>query len=635
MNLATNVTDVSEVYTLVIGTATVYTTFAGVALAAFASASKTLRKMVSKYTALAVFLHLLVAGIMLLAQFPLSAELTRLAKNDVDIDDVEARLASAGLTYGSITMLFSVFLVYTPSAKRKVTAAAGGATVRVGKREVRVGFSRDSLREFLAQFLSPHAKRVCMRVYLVVFLLQGLSAWSLQKAVEIYFQSIQAHHLMSEDEIVLLRFFVVVFYIVICQVFLIAFFTPMADVRENDVSWVQRSFTALLALKSGSWSRVMTPSEEPHDEEALLMAAEEALLMAAQTSLSQGVEDMLVKLRVFFASVIIVSQWPSLKGTPCEPLEAIAVIGSDRRKVNAKTYVAIYLSGLCLCSLGCWVYVLWEAGVQIGVLDHLEALRRALVVIAVVVVLLLASVQWVWHACFTIVLLNVLVVTYLFTLPFCSDGATASLESHPVLTWSISALYAFELGALLPLLLVFSVIVSLNVRIETFDVYVTPFTMMRAVCPVACRCLQYCCMCCSGCCDTSKTESDDTTCSSRTMAPAYPGAAPMVQAVVEQRMSRDGGGDGGSADGGGGGHRGSQCGSGGACSGCRGGGDRGGDRGRSGEACGGGRGGGGRCGAGCCGGGRRGGERGKGFNGRFVCRRHGWSNGRRFGGVFW
>ena len=46
---------------LVIGTATVCTTFVGLALAAFASASKTLRKMVLMYTPAAVCIHLLVA----------------------------------------------------------------------------------------------------------------------------------------------------------------------------------------------------------------------------------------------------------------------------------------------------------------------------------------------------------------------------------------------------------------------------------------------------------------------------------------------------------------------------------------------------------------------------------------------
>ena len=476
-----NVTDVSEVYTLVIGTVTVYTTFAGLALAAFASASNTLRNMVSKYTAPAVCIHLLVAVMMLAAQVPLSAELTRLANNDANnINDVEARLASAGLTYGSITMLFSVFLVYTPPVPVKVTDDAGAVNIR----GVRVGFSYGSLRKFLAQFLTPLAKKVCMSVYLVVFLLQGLSAWSLQKAVEIYYQSIQAHNLMSEDDVVLLRVSVVAFYIVICQVFLIAFFTPMADVRENDVSWVQKGFKALLAIKSSSQPVGQTPSDEPNEKEHLLPAA--------HRTLSQGVDDsldMLVELRVVFASVTIVSQ--GLEGTPSEPLEAIAAIGSDRRKVSSRRYVGIYLFALCLCSFGCWVYVLWEAGVQIGVLDDWQAVSRALVVVAVVVVLLLASVQWVWHACFTIVLLNVLVVTYLFTLPFCSDNANASLEAHPVLTWSLLALYAFELGALLPLLLVFAVIVSLKVRIRTFDVYVTPSTMIRALYSAACHRVLY------------------------------------------------------------------------------------------------------------------------------------------------
>ena len=470
-----NVTNDGSVTTLVIGKATVYITFAGLALAAFASASKTLRKMVSLYTAPAVCIHLLVAVMMISVQVPLSAWLIRLANNDANnIDDVEARLASAGLTYGSITMLFSVFLVYTPEDKREVTKKTGTS----------LGFFPGSLRRFVAQFLTPLAKRVCMWVYLAVFLLQGLSAWSLQKAVEIYYQSIQAHNLMSEDDIVLLRVSVVAFYIVICQVFLIAFFTPMADVRENDVSWVQKGFKALLAIKSSSQPVGQTPSDEPNEKEHLLPAA--------HRTLSQGVDDsldMLVELRVVFASVTIVSQ--GLEGTPSEPLEDIAAIGSDRRKVNSRRYVGIYLFALCLCSFGCWVYVLWEAGVQIGVLDDWQAVSRALVVVAVVVVLLLASVQWVWHACFTIVLLNVLVVTYLFTLPFCSDDANASLEAYPVLTWSLLALYAFELGALLPLLLVFAVIVSLKVRIRTFDVYVTPSTMIRALYSAACHRVLY------------------------------------------------------------------------------------------------------------------------------------------------
>ena len=470
-----NATGVGSIITEVIGQATVYTTLFGLALAAFASASKTLRKMVSKYTALAVCIHLSVAVMMLAAQVPLSLELIRLANNDANINDVEARLASAGLTYGSITMLFSVFLVYTPEHKREVTASAGAITLTCCDK-VRVGFSHDSLREFLAQFLSPCAKRVCMSIYLVVFLIQGLSAWSLQKAVEIYYQSIQAQHLMSKDDIVLLRISVVAFYVVICQVFLIAFFTPMADENENDWFWVQKWFKALLALGSRPVGRTPSKRNKPNDEDHLFPAAYKAL---SQLDNSWGklrnVDDpldMLRKLRKRFASVIIVS-----KGS------------NPKRYVNHKTYVGIYLFGLCLCSLGCWLYVLWEAGVQIGVLDDLEAILRSFVVVAVVVVLLLASVQWVWDACFTIVLLNVLVNTYLFTLPFSSDDANARLEAGPVLTWSLLALYAFELGALLPLLLVFAVIVSLYVEDRKFDVYVTPSTMIRALYSAACHCV--------------------------------------------------------------------------------------------------------------------------------------------------
>ena len=156
--------------------------------------------------------------------------------------------------------------------------------------------------------------------------------------------------------------------------------------------------------------------------------------------------------------------------------------------MTSKRYVAVYLISLCICSLGCSVYILWEAGVQVGLLGDLEAILWALLVLATVVGLLMASVQWVWHACFTIALFNVIVFTYLFTLPFRSDDATDSLEADPVLTWSLLALYAFELGAVLPLLQVFAVIVSLKVTEKDKAVKYGP-RIIRELCQA---CLKHC-----------------------------------------------------------------------------------------------------------------------------------------------
>ena len=453
---------------------TVYTTFAGLALAAFASASKTLSSVVSMYTGPAVCIHLIVAVIMLAVQVPLSAELTRLADNDANnIDDAEARLVSAGLTYGSITMLFSVFLVYTPEDKREVPDTAGGFNFR-GKRR---GFSLGSVRKFLAQFLTPSAKKWCMGVYLIVFLLQGLSAWSLQKAVKIYYRSIQARHPMSDDDIVLLRISVVAFYIVICQVFLIAFFTPMlADLPENEQFFIQKAFTALLALNSGYRPvEDEETSEQNSDEKALFLRKVKEAVSEIESAQRDSF-DMLSKLRKLFARVIIVegsgsgigsgsgsggssasaaSAAPTASTTTCSAAFAatssaasasalrasasapVAVSevpastqpskgcrgGCNRWKLTPKRYVGVYLISLCFCSFGCSVYILWEAGVQVGLLGDLEAILWALLVLAMVVGLLMASVQWVWHACFTIALFNVILFTYLSTLPFCSDDA--------------------------------------------------------------------------------------------------------------------------------------------------------------------------------------------------------------------
>ena len=247
----------------VIGAVTVYTTIAGVALAAFASASSKVRTIVSKHTVAAVSFHLVAAALLIAAQVPLCAELVRRAQEDAD---AELRLVSAGLGYAGVSMLFSVFLVYTPSVKRTVTADSGGTTVRMGRVEIRVGFSRGSLREFLAQFLSPLAKRVCMTLYVFVFAAQGLSAWSLQRAVEIVYSDLPDQQL-SDDEILLLRVSVAAIYVIVCLIFLIAFFTPMADAPENARFLVQRGFAALLSLKKGPAS---ADEDAPADDDGEL-----------------------------------------------------------------------------------------------------------------------------------------------------------------------------------------------------------------------------------------------------------------------------------------------------------------------------------------------------------------------------
>lgn len=71
--------------------------------------------------------------------------------------------------------------------KRLITRDSGAFNFTFKQCKVRCGFSRMVLQHFLAQFITPRAKRVAMLVYLFNFCpMQFFAAWSVYEATSLY-----------------------------------------------------------------------------------------------------------------------------------------------------------------------------------------------------------------------------------------------------------------------------------------------------------------------------------------------------------------------------------------------------------------------------------------------------------------
>ena len=129
--------------------------------------------------------HLVTAAAATAIQMPIAVSLRQQSPNAHDEGTV--RLATAALFHVVLTLLCSLFLIYTPDQKAEVTTESGGVEIQILGQKRRVGFSRGTLRNFLSQFVTSGARRAVLIAYLATCLLQPLAGWGLTVAIGIYF----------------------------------------------------------------------------------------------------------------------------------------------------------------------------------------------------------------------------------------------------------------------------------------------------------------------------------------------------------------------------------------------------------------------------------------------------------------
>jgi hypothetical protein len=219
-----------------------------VILGAISSFLSILNRMAENHALKLVNTHLVTAAGATAIQMPIAVSLRQQTSQSAN-DEGTVRLATAALFHVVLSLLFSLFLIYTPETRAQVTTESGAVEVEVFGTTRRVGFSRHVLRNFLSQFVTSSARRAVLLAYLATCLLQPLAGWGLSVAVGIYFGE------LADPAIQLTA---LGWYAAFSCVFLTAFLKGITHVEDGG-----KTAEATQALQSGLQAMLQVAAEAP------------------------------------------------------------------------------------------------------------------------------------------------------------------------------------------------------------------------------------------------------------------------------------------------------------------------------------------------------------------------------------